>query len=168
VNVCDQIWTRLAINCIHMLNLGSASGITWRIVDVCSRIGTRLVFNCVCLWNLGSASGVTRRIVEWYPSLIAFASWIWGRIWMRLVIICVHMWNLSSASSVSCRIVDIHGRIWTRLRTVDVHGQIGMRLVTIIICLMNLGSTSSIIWWIVGWDLSLIVFASGIWAAPPV
>jgi hypothetical protein len=41
---------RLAIHCVHMLNLGSTSGVTLRIVDGCCWIGTRLVFNCVCLW----------------------------------------------------------------------------------------------------------------------
>ena len=44
-----QIGTRLSINCAHMWNLGSASGVTWRIVDVVVKQGQYLsliVFAC--------------------------------------------------------------------------------------------------------------------------
>jgi hypothetical protein len=64
------------------LNLGSASGVSWRIVDVCGRIGTRLVINCVHMLNLGSASGILKnRGCLWSKRdlpLIAFKCGIWA------------------------------------------------------------------------------------------
>ena len=81
---------RLAIHCVHMLNLGSASGVTLRIVDVCCRIGTRLVCYFVCMWNLSSTFSVTCRSVD-----------VCAGIGMRLIIYCIHMWNSGSASGVT-------------------------------------------------------------------
>ena len=112
VDVCGQIGARLVINCVHIWNLGSASGgvvhacrpidmshpdvkvatsiQNQAIAHVCGQIGTTLVFNCVCLWNLGSASSLTCRSVN-----------VCAGIGMRLIINCVHMWNLGSASGVT-------------------------------------------------------------------
>jgi hypothetical protein len=50
VDVPAGIGTRLIINCVHMWNLGSASGVTQWIVIVRGRVGTRLVINWVFLW----------------------------------------------------------------------------------------------------------------------
>ena len=86
---------RPVINCVCQWNLGSASRVTWRIVDVCGQIGMRLVINIICLLNLGSASCVIWIIVD-----------VHGQIGMVLVINRVHTWYLGSASGMTWIIVD--------------------------------------------------------------
>ena len=90
MDVRAGIGTRLNINCVHMWNLGSASGITQWIVIVRGKIGTRLVIDSICQWSLGSASGVTWRIVD-----------VRGLIGMRLVINIICLWNSGSASGIT-------------------------------------------------------------------
>jgi hypothetical protein len=127
VIVCGQIWTKLSviglpvefgqhlrrnqkncgmrpvISCIRQLNLCSAFGVYWRILDMHGRIGTRLVINIICLWNLGSSSGIFWWIVD-----------VCGQIGTRLVINFVCLWNLGSDSGLTWRIVDVRGWIGTR------------------------------------------------------
>ena len=62
-------WPRVVINCMCLWQLGSASGVTGRVMDADGRNRLGPVINCIRLWNLASASGRDRRIVGFMAEL---------------------------------------------------------------------------------------------------
>jgi hypothetical protein len=91
---------RHVINCIRLWNLGSASGVTRRILNVRGQYGLDIVKRwSSCVTDLRLDSSFT---ASWGHSPVEFGQRlrrnlkivdVRGQIWMRHVINCVRLWN---------------------------------------------------------------------------